>query len=881
MSNIYWGVCEDRNDPLCLGRCKVRIIALHSEDKTILPTSDLPWAYPLLPTTSGSISGIGVSPTGILPGTWCAINFLDSAFQCPIIIGVVGGIPQGGDTYTSVDGNSTPQPLVYNGEDVPPNNIDGTSNFSANEGGAFVLPTVEGEAVDIGPLSAEDFIKLRETIAQHESGGAYNKRNTLGFIGRYQFGAAALSDLGYVKKGYTSKDLQNSECWTGKDDIYGISDFYANHAVQDNCIYLFTKANYNIIRRAKQLRNDSDRRHCAGLLMGAHLQGCGGAIKFAKGGQVNPDAYGTTIEKYYRLGYACIDGEMPKAMPTEDSALPLSEGITKSTIGFSDPDGVYPRRNKILEADTNRLARGEDIANTIVGAKEADRKLHVRIADSNDTWDQPHIPFAAQYPYNNVRTSEGGITEEFDNTPNAIRYQLYHPSGTYTEIDNNGTTVNRIVGDSYEILDRNGNITIRGNCNITVEGDANILSQNNVNLEVYGDCNAVVKNDFNTTVHGNMNTYVQGEYNMRASSINMESMEGNVNIISAAEYDLWAAQKINLTTLKGMTAVSDGGIQLKSKSSFDINSSDALKLQSTLFTSIKAAGNFSFDGAEVFMKDGKSVDAASPGITNIDPTKMRGSATLPATNPDILILDKDGKLARQEHVANDISDLPPIPNRFDGMSRLYDSPDDGDNTAFVKDLEDKMGETINRNVPTATAEAMEFNKDNIDAISDGDYTLFVNQSNIATGINISENYSIRQYLAATDGISKIVPQHGLSEGEIVQNLQYMSINIAEKVKELYPEMIISSGYRYAKTGSQHEKGQAMDMQFRGTNKSNYYNIAVELAKVLPFDQLILEYKDTGTGNPWIHVSFNKKGNRGEIYTYFNHSKVSTGLKKLA
>ena len=33
--------------------------------------------------------------------------------------------------------------------------------------------------------------------------------------------------------------------------------------------------------------------------------------------------------------------------------------------------------------------------------------------------------------------------------------------------------------------------------------------------------------------------------------------------------------------------------------------------------------------------------------------------------------------------------------------------------------------------------------------------------------------------------------------------------------------------------------------------------------------VILEYKTTGTGNPWIHISFNKAGNRAQVFTFMN------------
>ena len=91
---IYTGVVESRLDPLKLGRCQVRIVGIHTPDKTELPTEDLPWAYPMGPITSASISGLGWSPTGVVPGTWVVVMFLDEYQQQPIMIGTIGGIPQ-------------------------------------------------------------------------------------------------------------------------------------------------------------------------------------------------------------------------------------------------------------------------------------------------------------------------------------------------------------------------------------------------------------------------------------------------------------------------------------------------------------------------------------------------------------------------------------------------------------------------------------------------------------------------------------------------------------------------------------------------------------------------------------------------------------------
>jgi hypothetical protein len=92
---FYTGVCENRHDPLRLGRCQVRVFGLHSSDKADLPTEDLPWAYPILPITSAGMSGIGHAPVGPVEGTWLLIIFRDADNQQPLMLGSMGGVPGG------------------------------------------------------------------------------------------------------------------------------------------------------------------------------------------------------------------------------------------------------------------------------------------------------------------------------------------------------------------------------------------------------------------------------------------------------------------------------------------------------------------------------------------------------------------------------------------------------------------------------------------------------------------------------------------------------------------------------------------------------------------------------------------------------------------
>ena len=90
----FVGVVEDRQDPQYLGRCRVRCLGLHTDDKSKLPTADLPWAHPMNPITSATISGVGQTPLGPVEGTWVVGFFSDGEeSQQPILMGTLPGVP--------------------------------------------------------------------------------------------------------------------------------------------------------------------------------------------------------------------------------------------------------------------------------------------------------------------------------------------------------------------------------------------------------------------------------------------------------------------------------------------------------------------------------------------------------------------------------------------------------------------------------------------------------------------------------------------------------------------------------------------------------------------------------------------------------------------
>ena len=178
MSQVFYTGCvESRADPLMLGRCQVRIVGLHTHDKVILPTKDLPWAHPMGPITSASMNGIGWSPTGVVQGTWVIIIFLDEYQQQPIMIGTIGGIPMtqsaawlaeitNGVVTTNEDGellNSTGEIVT----DIISNIADGITSDSGTEqskGEKYQVKAVTIDSVD-GPINTYNIVKMdKKTI---------------------------------------------------------------------------------------------------------------------------------------------------------------------------------------------------------------------------------------------------------------------------------------------------------------------------------------------------------------------------------------------------------------------------------------------------------------------------------------------------------------------------------------------------------------------------------------------------------------------------------------------------------------------------------------------------------------------------------------------
>ena len=350
--NLIWffGVVEDRNDPIKLGRVRVRCLGWHTDDKKLLPIASLPWAQCIQPVTSAATSGIGRSPTGLVEGSWVFGFFMDGKeAQKPMIMGSLAGLPtEEPDTTKGFNGI---YPTILGEPDIPrPARGEAEGNLIVNDG---ILPT-----------------KL------------------------------------------------------------------VNRPVRDR--------------------------------------------------QYETKILGKTNDVY-------------------EAIAPSVEAIDdKEGTDYSEPDGS-PTWNE---------------PNPRYGGEKAGENPASKIST---------------YPLNHVHVSESGHLFEIDDSPGAERIHQYHRTGTFVEVQPNGTRSTKVVGKDYEIVISDKKVKIEGKMTVSIDGDAKLLVKGNHYTEVGGDQYVIVYGDRITKIEGSdikevktdQSTNIEGDKHERVGKNRSEFVQEN------------------------------------------------------------------------------------------------------------------------------------------------------------------------------------------------------------------------------------------------------------------------------------------------------------------------------------------------------------------
>jgi hypothetical protein len=169
-----------------------------------------------------------------------------------------------------------------------PFNLDSNPWFLTDEsdGYYYLFPSHKQEdytKLNI-PHTGHFFIGYKEAIAFKESQGKYRKINSLGYLGKYQFGSGTLRTIG----------------------IYNNAEFLNNPELQEKAFLALLSKNKWLLRKEIQKYEGAviNGIHIteSGILAAAHLGGARSVKRFFKsnGKRYFRDAYGTSIISYIK-----------------------------------------------------------------------------------------------------------------------------------------------------------------------------------------------------------------------------------------------------------------------------------------------------------------------------------------------------------------------------------------------------------------------------------------------------------------------------------------------------------------------------------------------------------------------------------------------------
>ncbi|CAM4045393.1 hypothetical protein FLAN108750_07365 [Flavobacterium antarcticum] len=160
-----------------------------------------------------------------------------------------------------------------------------------DESSFYILPSLE--EIDNGtdeylnfnfPYTGKTFTGFKEALAWKESQGKYTLINSLGYMGKYQFGIAALRAIG----------------------IHDSSEFLRNPRMQEKAFKaLLAKNKWELRKEIKKYDGKVVNGIAvteSGILAAAHLGGAGSVKKFFKnnGKRSIKDNYGTSLQSYMK-----------------------------------------------------------------------------------------------------------------------------------------------------------------------------------------------------------------------------------------------------------------------------------------------------------------------------------------------------------------------------------------------------------------------------------------------------------------------------------------------------------------------------------------------------------------------------------------------------
>ena len=594
----FYGVVEDRQDPYMIGRVRVRCLGHHTENKSTLPTEDLPWAQVILPVTSAGISGVGQTPLGLVEGSHVFGFFRDGeARQEPVVMGSLPGYP--GELANTEKGFYDP-----NGEYPRYKNAPDTSQlatmieYNPIEHASITADLdVFNRFTNVGTAVVDSMPLASQFISKGSS-------SLFGFVADIitsqvasALGSNVLNTVGGSLTGFT-KSMVGGELITTVDNLAPLNsvtrDFLKlkggfTDALVDAANFVTESLPDGVVKLdilSDVLPNPSQL-----LDMGMTAAG------------VDPDT------GQFRLNVSNVDTitELVKAPASADAinAFQAAEvaladksvGVTPQDLGVKTPIGL-------LETAENQsaiaLQGAREVASSATGGaadliRVVDKVTGVTSAIVDDefqdslsakgtfggsfgipqksivsafgrnklinnslgaingvaaAWSVPQVPkLSDSYPKKHVYETESGHFMMYDDNEGNETIQQRHRSGTQYNMAADGTRTDVVVSD---------HITGIGGSSYNVITEDNIVTVNG-RMKLFINASEVRNNHLDIVIGKGANVNIQVEQ----GDINMNSLDGRINMNCAEDFNIICGGEMNII----------------SKGDFSVNSGDDITLQ--------------------------------------------------------------------------------------------------------------------------------------------------------------------------------------------------------------------------------------------------------------------------------------------------------------
>jgi hypothetical protein len=913
-NKFYQGVVESRADPLKLGRCKVRIVGIHTENTALLPTKDLPWAYPLQPIISGAMSGIGFSPTGPVEGTWVLCIFRDEgSFQEPVMLGTLGGVAEEKEPSFKDDYSGEMDVNYFGVEELVGIEDPGATSF-----GGGVLRDSDGNAVldgDGNPIELDNYEGnddnvLRQIDAQRKQqtpadgsyklgqvSSKYESRGDAGVINDYN--GKAKGDLGgasYGKYQFASYMGANGQP-TGGGNV-------ANSPVRQ----FVASSSY-----AEEFR---------GLVPGTPAFD----NKWREVAARDPKGFEEEQRQYVQDQYYT-----PASNNLRASGLDLSnrgpavqEAIWSTSVQYG-PGGANRIFNRALEGkDVNAMTDAE-----IVSAVQQDKlknvhndfrsspSLHENLRNRIRSEERDLVALAGNdslytpEEIEAIRESRGEIRREVDPETGEIKVvQVAEPQ----PIPSSGLTKPRTIASNTKpgfqdpfqkyprekwVKEQDTSRLARGEkLNETIlrskresliryvgtagggrwsEPESKYKAEYPLNHVYQSESGHTTEFDDTPDaerihIYHRMGSFIEwhpdGTVVYKSAKDQYEVTVKDRNIYVGGTCNITVEGNTNVYTKGVMRMESDGDMFIETRSNLRIGAMGTCHIESNRDMHVGSQGNIHETGRNIFMNCSWRPRSVSTGDHDIDTIQME------------IYDDDEGVTVPPEEEAQAIASIyggdPNISGGGNGIAGT------GGGSGGGTDDGQQPGTRIPPTEPKDLSDVPMGQKDETKTLMDEAAEEEKEVPNCdQPNTPISSNYTLADVTTST-ALSRtpVREQRGLTKCQIVKNLSDLSKAVLEPLRARFGnEFIITSGFRNCApgSGSDHCTGNAVDIQFPGLSFEDGVHRAAEIAKVLPeYSKLIVEYH--GRTGPVFHISHKAGDNARQHLSTPDLRNYFTGLR---